>query len=220
MNLSKVYEFFQPEKVDGMVHIVGCGSVGSALAENMVRIGIKRLTLWDFDKVEPHNLTNQLFTYNDVGKEKTTALSEILKAINPDVNLELKGQWDGELLSGYIFLAPDNIEVRQKFVKSNQYNLNIKAVFDVRTTLCGAQIYSAEWADYLDKKRFAQTMNFTHDEAKKETPTSACGVTLGVVTTVRIASALAVNNFIKLIKKQDYWKFIQFDGFLGVFDFF
>ena len=40
MDLSKSYEFFRPESVDGRIHIIGCGSVGSSLAELMVRSGL------------------------------------------------------------------------------------------------------------------------------------------------------------------------------------
>ena len=60
MDLSKSYEFFQPEKVTERIHIVGCGSVGSTIAENIARCGIKKMTLWDFDKVEAHNIVNQM----------------------------------------------------------------------------------------------------------------------------------------------------------------
>ena len=56
MDLSKSYEFFQPEKYDGRIHIIGCGSVGSTLAENLARCGVTKMTLWDFDTVESHNI--------------------------------------------------------------------------------------------------------------------------------------------------------------------
>ena len=42
MDLSKSYEFFQPEKYDGRIHIIGCGSVGSTLAENLARCGVTK----------------------------------------------------------------------------------------------------------------------------------------------------------------------------------
>lgn len=61
MDLSKSYDFFQPEKDPTRVHIIGCGSVGSAIAENLVRCGVTRLSLWDFDTVEPKNIANQMF---------------------------------------------------------------------------------------------------------------------------------------------------------------
>ena len=68
MDLSKSYEFFQPEKDKARIHIVGCGSVGSTVAENLARCGVTKITLYDFDKVEPHNIANQMFDQNDVGE--------------------------------------------------------------------------------------------------------------------------------------------------------
>ena len=67
MDLSKSYEYFQPEKLTDRVHIIGCGSVGSTVAENLARSGVTKFTLWDFDVVEPHNLANQMFREKDVG---------------------------------------------------------------------------------------------------------------------------------------------------------
>lgn len=221
MDLSKSYEFFQPEKDDARIHIVGCGSVGSTIAENLVRCGVTKMTLWDFDKVEPHNIANQMFRQQDVGKLKVEALKDILTDINPDIadSVELKPDgWQGKLMSGYVFLAVDSIELRRKIVEQHMDSPYIKAMFDVRTLLTGAQHYAAAWDDYKAKKDFLASMQFSHDEAAAETPVSACGVTLGVVTTVRLISALCVNNFIRYAKGEGIWKFIQIDGFTGILD--
>lgn len=221
MDLSKSYEFFQPEKVTERIHIVGCGSVGSTIAENLARCGIKKMTLWDFDKVEAHNIVNQMFREADVGKTKAEALKDILLEINPDMEIKLKPNgWNGEMMSGYVFLAVDSIEIRRKIVEQHMNNNNIKAMFDTRTLLTGAQLYAANWSEYKSKKDFLATMQFSHEEAAAETPVSACGVTLGVATTVRIAAALSVNNFIKFVKDGKLWKLAMFDGFNGIFDFF
>ena len=47
IDLSKSYEYFQPEKVDCRIHIVGCGSVGATVAELLVRLGLTNIALWD-----------------------------------------------------------------------------------------------------------------------------------------------------------------------------
>lgn len=78
MDLSKSYEYFQPEKVEARINIVGCGSVGATLAENLVRLGITNLALWDMDVVNPHNLANQIFRQQDIGRPKVEALADIL----------------------------------------------------------------------------------------------------------------------------------------------
>lgn len=221
MNLSKSYDFFQPEKGEAMIHIVGCGSVGSTVAENLARCGLKKFTLWDFDKVEEHNIANQMFTQSDVGKMKVEALRDILVEINPEISnfvkLEPKG-WQGKMLSGYIFLAVDSIEIRKQIVEKHFNNAYVKAVFDVRTLLESAQHFAADWSDLSQKEALLNSMQFSHEEASEETPVSACGVTLGVATTVRLISALCVNNYINFVKGNGIWKFVQIDGFHGFLD--
>lgn len=108
MDLSKSYEYFQPEKVEARINIVGCGSVGATLAENLVRLGITNLALWDMDVVNPHNLANQIFRQQDIGRPKVEALADILFEINPEIkdDLKLSGKgWSGQQLSGYVFLC-------------------------------------------------------------------------------------------------------------------
>jgi len=95
MDLSKSYEYFQPEKVDARIHIVGCGSVGATIAESLVRLGLTNIDLWDMDVVNPHNLANQIFRQQDVGRTKVEALADILFELNPEVKDGLKLHPDG-----------------------------------------------------------------------------------------------------------------------------
>lgn len=216
MDLSKSYEYFQPEKDESRIHIVGCGSVGSTVAENLARCGVTKMTLWDFDTVEPHNLANQMFRQNDVGKTKVEALRDILAEINPDIvdDVELKKDgWKGKMMSGYIFLCVDNIELRKKIVEQHMSSPYVKAVFDFRTRLEDAQHYAADWKDEKMKTDLLNSMNFTHDEAKEETPVSACNVTLSVCPTVRIICAYGVANFMNFWNGKPLKKLILADAF-------
>ena len=216
MDLSKSYEFFQPEKDQACCHIIGCGSVGSTLAENLVRCGVKNIALYDFDTVEAKNIVNQMFRHKDIGKPKVDALKEILTEINPEVEdtirLNPKG-WTGKMLSGYVFLCVDSIETRRKFVEQHFNNAFVKAVFDFRTLLESAQHFAADWSDQKHKEALLNSMQFSHEEAAEETPVSACGVTLGVATTVRIICALGVNNYINFVKGNGLKKLVIADGF-------
>lgn len=221
LDLSKSYEFFDPELVKGRVHIIGCGSVGSTLAENLVRCGITKITLWDFDAVEPKNIVNQMFRQKDIGKFKVDALSEILEEINPDIKNDIRVKpdgWSGNPLGGYVFLCVDNIELRKEIVEKNFHNLQVKAMFDFRTTLESAQHYGSDWRVLKEKETFLNSMQFSHDEATDETPVSACGITLGVATTVRLICALGVNNFINYLKGQGIQRFVMIDGFKFMLD--
>lgn len=221
MDLSKSHDYFAPEKDDSRIHIIGCGSVGSTVAENLVRCGLTNISLWDFDKVEPKNLANQMFRQQDIGHPKTEALLDILCDINPDVKktIELHNEgWNGEQLNGYVFLAVDNIEIRKAIVEKHYNSPFIKAMFDFRTRLEDAQHYAADWKDFKMKKGFFDSMNFTHDEAKAETPVSACNVELGVCPTVRIICAYGVANFMNFWNGKPLKKLILADAYKFMLD--
>lgn len=216
MDLSKSYEYFQPEKNRNRIHIIGCGSVGSTVAENLARSGVTKMTLWDFDKVEAHNLANQMFRQKDVGRPKIEALADMLAEINPDITGDLKFKpdgWDGQMLSGYVFLCVDSIEIRRAIVEQHMDNMNIKAMFDFRTRLEDAQHYAADWADPKMKKDFLASMNFSHEEAVEETPVSACNVALSVCPTIRVICALGVANFMNFWNDKPLRKLILADSF-------
>lgn len=216
MDLSKSYEYFQPEKDESRIHIVGCGSVGSTIAENLARSGVTNFTLWDFDVVESHNIVNQMFRQKDVKRLKVEALKDILVEINPELEdtIELKPDgWKGKLMSGYIFLCVDNIELRKQIVEAHMDSPYVKAIFDFRTRLEDAQHYAADWSDFKMKKDLLNSMNFSHDEAKEETPVSACNITLGVCPTVRIICAYGAANFMNFVNGKPLKKLILADAF-------
>lgn len=216
MDLSKSYEYFQPEKDEARIHIIGCGSVGSTVAENLVRMGLTKLTLWDFDEVEAHNIVNQMFRQKDIHRPKVEALLDILAEINPDVKddviLRPEG-WRGKMLSGYIFLCVDNIDLRRKIVEQHMDSTYVKAVYDFRTRLEDAQHYAADWSSEKMRHDLLNSMQFSHEEAKEETPVSACNVTLGVCPTVRIICAYGVANHINFINGKGLKKLVLADAF-------
>ena len=203
MDLNKSLEFFDPKKVKGYCHVIGCGSIGSNVAELLTRYGIEDIVLWDFDTVEPHNIANQLFTEEDVGKPKTQALAELLYKINPKLKktLKIKEKWNENILSDYVFMCVDSVDVRRSIVEINRYNPSIKAVFDFRTTLLEGQCYFADWKNTKQKKSLLTSLQFTHEEAKANTPVSACGFELSVSPVVKMCSIMGVVNFTNFINE-------------------
>ena len=206
MDTNKFYEFFQPEKCKHRVHIIGCGAVGSTIAELLTRMGITKFTLYDFDIVEPHNIANQMFRHIDIGKKKTDALAEMMRDINPEVDITIEDKYENQMLNGYVFLAVDKVGVRKDICQKAQGNLNVKAIFDVRIRLTDAQAYAARWDNYSEIKDLLNSMNFTDEEAEAETPVSACNMTISVAPTVRMICNLQVVNFINLLKAPDQFK--------------
>ncbi len=63
--------------------VVGAGSVGSRIAEDLTRSGVQTLTLVDPDVVTTPNLARSVYTQADVGTAKVDALRARMLAINP-----------------------------------------------------------------------------------------------------------------------------------------
>lgn len=70
------------------IGIAGCGGIGSNVAMNLVRAGLKNFILVDFDKVEESNLNRQFFFKKQIGSYKALVLEENLKNINPNLNID------------------------------------------------------------------------------------------------------------------------------------
>ena len=214
MNLSKSLEYFDPiNDVKAPIHIIGVGAMGSRIAELLVRLGIRQLHIWDMDVVEDKNITNQLYFHKQIGLPKTEALEEILREINPQVDIKKHGKYTNQNLSGYIFLCVDSIALRSEIANANNDNKYILGMFDTRMRLEDAQSYGANWADEDAKKAFIATMNFTDEEAKEATPVSACGTSLSVASTVVSTAAFTVSNFMNLVRKKECKLMIFTDAF-------
>ncbi|MDD4309314.1 MAG: tRNA threonylcarbamoyladenosine dehydratase [Candidatus Cloacimonetes bacterium] len=91
------------------VAIVGLGGVGSYAAEALVRSGIGKFILIDFDTVGPSNLNRQIIaTFSNIGKPKTEVMQARLLDINPQASI----------LCHTVFLDAEN---REELLKEADY---------------------------------------------------------------------------------------------------
>ena len=221
MDLSKSYDYFKPEQCKGSIYILGCGAVGSSLAEMLVRLGLTDIVLYDFDYVTGHNIANQMYVEADIGLAKVDALYSHLVSINPlakDNIVRVYERYTDQPLSGYVFLCMDNIDTRREIAEANVANTYIKAVFDFRMRLEEAQHYAADWRNPQMVQNLINSMQFSHAEAQAETPVSACNLALSVVPTVRDIVARGVANFMNFIKTGTIRKFVMSNPFQFTLD--
>ena len=88
--------WFSQERVSqARVLVVGCGALGNEVLKDLVLFGVEHLTIVDFDRVEPSNLSRSiLFSREDADNHiyKVDAVARRLKEINPRVEVKtLKG---------------------------------------------------------------------------------------------------------------------------------
>lgn len=208
MNRAKILEYFDATSVPYPVHIVGCGAIGSHVCELVARLGFPSVDIYDFDTVEEHNITNQMFTAYDVGAKKVDACAMMMNDINPDMDIEI--HYDGlkapYVVNGIVIMCVDSVALRNEIVNANKSNPNCICISDFRMRLTDAQYYFAEMKNKFEVQALLASMNFTSGEAKEATPKSACGVELSVVYTVKAITSLGMANLVKWMQQQDDYK--------------
>jgi molybdopterin/thiamine biosynthesis adenylyltransferase len=119
---TEIGESGQQRLLESSAVLVGCGALGTALANLLVRAGVGKLRIVDRDFVEPSNLQRQtLFEESDAHEAlpKAVAAERRLRAINSGVAVEgivadLGPKNAKELLHGFplILDGTDNFETR------------------------------------------------------------------------------------------------------------
>lgn len=102
------------------VAVVGCGGVGTLVAELLARAGVGRLVLIDHDVVALDNLNRgTILSEEDVGRPKAVVCAERIRRINSQVDVEARrerlGEENVDRLLGDVDLiigATDNIASR------------------------------------------------------------------------------------------------------------
>jgi molybdopterin-synthase adenylyltransferase len=120
--LPEIGETGQKRLSESSVLIVGCGALGSVIANSLVRAGVGRVRIIDRDFIELDNLPRQiLFDEEDVrkGLPKAIAAAEKLRLINSEITIEpvvedLTAQNIESLLKGIdlVIDGTDNFETR------------------------------------------------------------------------------------------------------------
>ena len=202
LNISKI----QNKKI----HIIGCGATGSHLAVELVKLGANNLVLWDFDIVNPHNITNQIWTTEDIGKKKNEALIEHLLLINPELKnkIKIKEKWTDELLDGIIFNCVDSVELRKAIYETNQYNPNIKIMFDPRLGSTTGSVFTYEW-NTENAGLLIKLSDFKDEEIVIQR--SMCGTKVNISTTLFTLINCLLINFVNYLNGNKYYQQIYFE---------
>lgn len=130
------------------VMIVGLGSFGSQIAIELAKAGVGEFALFDFDRVELHNLARHTATTKDLGRLKTDVIEESIKGKNPyaivhknpiNINDYLDLMESEVAKSDLIICATDNNESR--------FNLSAVLVHQKKVGIFGRAVTRAEGGD-------------------------------------------------------------------------
>lgn len=113
------------------VMLGGAGGIGSWTALLLARAGFFPL-IYDFDKLEEHNLGGQIFSKQSVGKPKVVALVDLIKDLCDEEVIGLEQKIDeGSYTHIHCIAAFDNMVARRDMFTTwkKQYGSNPQAIF-------------------------------------------------------------------------------------------
>lgn len=123
------------------VAVIGLGGVGGYAVEGLIRSGIKKIIIVDYDNIDVTNLNRQLITNKtNIGLKKTDIMEEHIKNINSDCivtklnikldlnNIDILFQYKFD----YLIDACDTVSVKEELIK-RCINNNIKIISSMGT---------------------------------------------------------------------------------------
>ena len=171
----------------GSVTVVGVGGIGSPVALALAKMGCRRLTLYDPDVVEAHNLPNQLYRLRDIGRPKVDALAELLAEFAPLEVRPIREAVADQRLEGVVVAAVDSMAARSRIWRSSvRYRGTVPLYVDARMGGQVCRVLAVRPADPDDVRSYETTL-YTDRAATED----SCTARAIVYTTLGVAALIA-----------------------------
>ncbi len=192
LNFSHQDKLFDPD-LSRPVHLIGAGSVGSLVANMLVRVGVTDLTVWDDDFVDSHNVGPSLYGVRDIGCYKVSRLKAIIERTT-DVRIKVMCQkYAGEQLRGTVIACVDTMEARQLIWNAVRKKIGVELLIDTRTGERFVQVFAVRPCMQSDIEGYEPFLAYSTDEASRQ----MCGLHSIIYIASRTASIAveALSNF-------------------------
>lgn len=176
------------------IDVIGAGASGSRIVLALAKLGLENIHVWDFDKVEAHNIANQCYSQADIGRTKVEALKDIVKAATGMEIHTHEERVDGsQELGDVVFLLTDTMASRQEIWKRGvRYKMRTKLMIETRMGTDQGRVYVINPTKPAQIKGWESTL-YGDDVAE----VSACGTSISVGPTAEFLSGLAVWQLIR-----------------------
>jgi molybdopterin/thiamine biosynthesis adenylyltransferase len=198
LDVSRHTPIIKPWEHNEKITIIGGGATGSRVFMALVEFGFSNIDVIDFDHVELHNLANQAFIAEDIGKLKVDALRDryIAKtgAQPPESMRFINGcmPLDGHKLQGTVFLLTDTMSSRREIYDSClKDNFLVTRVIETRMASLYGNVYMFTPANDIQADKWVNTL-ISDDQGE----VSACGSSISVGSTASLIANYAVMNLI------------------------
>ncbi|TLP71126.1 thiamine biosynthesis protein ThiF [Nesterenkonia sphaerica] len=119
--------------------LIGCGGLGSWIAEFIARAGARRIVLSDSATITGGLLVRQNYTEADLGSQKEAGLAKRLRAINDSVDVEVLSDSEGGDFADFdlIIDATVSLALSQSLSSASLTVMTVQVAVDPRTASTG-----------------------------------------------------------------------------------
>jgi hypothetical protein len=195
-----------PQDLNLPITIAGAGGIGSPTALALAKMGCSRLTVYDPDIVEAHNLPNQLYRLEDAARPKVEALREVIRAFTGLEIVAIPEAVSEQRLQGLVISGVDSMAARRAIWNGAiRYRSHVELYIDARMGAEVCRIYSIRPADPDDVR--AYELSLYDDAQATEDPCTA----QAIIYNVFAISGLIANQVKKYAKGERFDREIIFD---------
>lgn len=194
----KQTNLIEVEEVTTPIHVIGCGALGSWLVFFLLKMGFKNIHVYDFDNIEEHNLPNQCFREDQIGKAKVDAIKELYEEFNEydfDRLTTHKGKItvsSAKKLDGIVLCAVDSMAARKYIYENTIKNGNVDLFVEARLSIYGAYVYALTL-----ETEFAKYEETLYDDTEAEV--SPCGVSQTALPAAVNAASIMIMQMIEFL---------------------
>jgi sulfur carrier protein ThiS adenylyltransferase len=175
------------------VTVIGVGAIGRQVALQLASIGVRHLTLIDFDEVEASNVTTQGYRHREVGLRKVQAARQAVLELDPTIEVTaIEDRFRGKHPVGTTaFCCVDSISAREAIWRQ----IGSKVRFWCDGRMLGEVIRVLTVAELEGREHYPKTL-FAQADAQSGSCTSR-----STIYAASIAAGLMLHQFTRWLRE-------------------
>jgi hypothetical protein len=208
MDTTRLVGIFNPSTFLHPIHVIGCGGMGSRVAEGLIRMGLgipdkNPIYLYDKDTFEKHNLTNQWANVSHLSIKKVRAVRSSMLEINPDASITAVTKFVSQKhwsFAGVVFICIDSMQSRRFIV--DYLLVDCKSVNCVIETRMDAGVGISHCFNPNNKNHIDCWRLYWYSDKETENM-QGCGGAQSVISAIYGTTTLALKQFERFAREGD-----------------
>lgn len=172
--------------------VIGVGAIGRQVAIQLAALGLPRIQLIDFDRVEDTNITTQGYDHEDIGQLKVDATAGAVQRVDPMIAVDIIADRyrSKHAIGEVVFCCVDSISAREAIWRT----ASKRCRFWCDGRMLGEVIRVLAAADPASRRHYPTTL-FRQSDAQSGRCTAH-----GVIYTACIAAGLMTHQFTRWLR--------------------